>query len=359
MSELTLLSDNDLDITALSNIYIDEYMFKNNESQIKIYLFLLRNLSKGAPVSVITIADTFNYSIMDVERALFYMEKQGLMSLKVDNECIVGLRLLPLRKKRADAYKENLKIDGFRLVEVPKENGMNCDVIIPSKPEYTKDDLSLFKANDKIEELLFVVQAYTGKPLTVSDLKSLKYINEELSFSVDLIEYLVESSVERNKKSFSYMEKVAIDWFSNGIDSVESAKNATNSIPKELESVFTSFGINIGKRKPSEKEKAFVLKWFNQYGFSKQIVDRACNITLDRTHSVSFEYADAILTDWNKKGVKSLKDIEELSNKNTQGGSEATATNKKASKKQGAGSFNNFSAREYDFAQLEKELLRN
>ena len=35
-------------------------MSDNNESQIKIYLYLLRNLSKGASVSVITIA--FNCS---------------------------------------------------------------------------------------------------------------------------------------------------------------------------------------------------------------------------------------------------------------------------------------------------------
>ena len=85
MSELTLLSDVSFDTTSLSNIYIDEYMSSNNESQVKIYLYLLRHLSKGTPVSVITIADAFNYSVTDVERALFYMEKQGkryLMEVK-------------------------------------------------------------------------------------------------------------------------------------------------------------------------------------------------------------------------------------------------------------------------------------
>ena len=101
MSEFTLLSDFSLDTTSLSNIYIDEYMPQNNESQVKIYLYLLRNLgSKG--VSVSTIADAFNYSTKDVERALLFMQNQGLMSLDERNGNIVGLRLLPLTRKTSE-----------------------------------------------------------------------------------------------------------------------------------------------------------------------------------------------------------------------------------------------------------------
>ena len=63
MGELTLLSDYCLDTTVLSNIYIDEYMASNNEAQVKIYLYLLRNLSSGKGVSVCSIADFFNYTV--------------------------------------------------------------------------------------------------------------------------------------------------------------------------------------------------------------------------------------------------------------------------------------------------------
>ena len=76
MGELTLLSDYGLDTTMLSNVYIDEYMKGNNEAQIKIYLYLLRNLSSKTPVSVPSIADFFNYTVQDVERSLIYMQKR-------------------------------------------------------------------------------------------------------------------------------------------------------------------------------------------------------------------------------------------------------------------------------------------
>ena len=370
MSELTLISDYSLDTTALSNIYIDEYMSANNESQIKIYLFLLRNLSKGTPVSVITIADTFNYSVLDVERALFFMEKQGLMTLKMENECITGLKLLPLRKKRTEAYRESLQIEGFKLVEVPADKNaqekagaakerasyMN-ELSVPAKPEYSKDELRKFKENEKIDELIFVIQAYTGNPLVVADLKSLKYIFEELSFSVELIDYLVESCVERKKKTFAYIEKVAIDWYLNGVKSIEDAKAVEFNVPDEVYEVFKAFGVKAGSRKPSAKEKTFVNKWTGQYAFSMDIIKKACEITVDRTHSVSFEYADAILGDWFKKGVKHLCDIQELTAERKT--TEANSTGSRKSGRKSANSFNNFEDRDYDFAKLEKELWSN
>lgn len=359
MSELTLLSDFSLDTTSLSNIYIDEYMSDNNESQIKIYLYLLRNLSKGASVSVITIADTFNYSVTDVERALLYMEKQGLMGLKIENGNIVGLRLLPLKKKRTESFRDTLQIENFRLVEkeesvVESENKVAETVTEINKPEYSAAQVAEFTKRPEIQELLFVVQAYTGKPATMADIKTIMFISEELSFSTEMIDYLVENCVENGKKSFRYMEKVARTWYENGIDSVETAKASTKDAPKEVYDVFNAFSIKAGNRKPSLKEIGFVKKWTGDFAFTMDIIKKACEITLNNTHSTSFEYADAVLTDWHSKGVKHLSDAEALINKKAVEKKDVTKRTNKSSS-----AFNNFSGRELDFAQLEKELWSN
>lgn len=350
MSELALLSDISLDTTSLSNIYIDEYMSANNESQIKIYLYLLRNLSRGTSVSVISIADTFNYSVTDVERALLYMEKQGLMSLRIEGGSIVGLRLLPLKKKRTESFRDNLQIENFRLME----NNDTAKEII--KPEYSAAQMAEFTNREEIAELMFVVQQYIGKPISPADIKSMMFMNEMLGFSVDLIDYLVEQCVENGKKSFKYIEKVARTWHENGVDSVESAKAASNDIPKEVYEVFSAFSIKAGSRKPSVKESGFVKKWTRDYGFSMDIIAKACEVTVDKTHSVSFEYADAILTDWNKKGVKHLADAIALLNKKKSDSGSSSSSQGRATK---SSSFNNFSGRDYDFTKLEKELLSN
>ena len=351
MSELTLISDFSLDTTSLSNIYIDEYMSSNNESQIKIYLYLLRNLSKGASVSVITIADTFNYSVTDVERALLYMEKQGLMGLKIENGNIVGLRLLPLKKKRTESFRDTLQVENFRLMETPIEETKQHKVE-PKKPEYSAAEVAEFSKRDDIAELLFVVQAYIGKPMTVADIKYIMFFNKELSFPVELIDYLVEQCVENGKKSFRYMEKVALTWYENDVTSVEGAKALSNNVPKEVYEVFSAFQVKAGSRKPSVKETGYVKKWIADFCFDMKVIKKACEITIDKTHSVSFEYADAVLTDWFKKGAKNISDVEKILNKKNSDSESAAVPRSKAK----AGGF---VGRDYDFAQLEKELLSN
>lgn len=368
MSELTLLSDFSLDTTSLSNIYIDEYMSANNESQIKIYLYLLRNLSKGASVSVITIADTFNYSVTDVERALFYMEKQGLMGLKIENGNIIGLRLLPLKKKRAESFKDNLLVENFRLMDKPDamEKQSKMDSIDDSrnaeieKPEYSAAQVAEFCSKPEIQELTFVVQQYIGKPLSPADLKVMKFMNECLSFNTELIEYLVEHCAENGKRSFRYIEKVARTCYENGaLDVTEAKELLCGTSSKEVYDVFNAFSIKAGSRNPSVKEKSYVKKWTGDFAFSMDVISKACQITLDRTHSASFEYADAILTDWHNNGVKHLADIEKLiASKKSSSGSTTTDVPKKAKKVSG-NSFNNFASRDYDFSKLEKELWGN
>lgn len=355
MSELTLISDFSLDTTSLSNIYIDEYMSANNESQIKIYLYLLRNLTKGAAVSVISIADTFNYSVTDVERALFYMEKQGLMGLKTENGNIVGLRLLPLKKKRVEGYRDALQIENFRLME-PKEKITKAEMEKPeiAKPEYSAAEVQEFSQNEEFAELLFVVQQYIGKPATVQDIKSIMFMVKELSFDAEVIDYLVEQCVENGKKSFRYIEKVARSWHENGVSSVEEAKALSNDVPKEVYEVFSAFKIKAGSRKPSVKETGYVKRWTREYCYDMSVITKACEITVDKTHTISFEYADAILTDWFNKGARNLKEVLELIKKNS---GSSGASDKPASAK--SGKAGGFTGRDYDFAKLEKELLSN
>lgn len=349
MSELTLLSDVSFDTTSLSNIYIDEYMSSNNESQVKIYLYLLRHLSKGTPVSVITIADAFNYSVTDVERALFYMEKQGLMALKTDNDQIVGLRLLPLNKRRTD---------NFILMETKEAKQTKKEIV---KPSYSAAEVKEFTKSDEIGELLFVVEAYLGVPLTTRDIKSIMFMVKELSFDTEMIDYLAEQCIENGTRSLVEMAKVAKNWYEEGVKSVEEAKALTNDVPKEVYEVFSAFKIKAGSRKPSVKESGFVKKWTKELKLDMSVIKEACEITVDKTHTVSFEYADAVLNDWHSKGVTTVKEAKELMENNRSNASyklnTKAATNKKTNTK--SGKSGSFTGRDYDFEQLEKELLSN
>lgn len=340
MSEIALLSDYCLDTTILSNIYIDEYMASNNEAQVKIYLYLLRNLGSGKGVSVVSIADFFNYTVMDVERALFYMQKQGLMKLEEDDGKIIGIRMLPLKKK---------------------------DIIVfNKKPECSENDLKEFVKRPEVMDLLFVAEQYMGKPLSNEDIKNLYYIKNDLGFSEELIDFLMEFCIDQKKKSFSYMAKVAKDWADSEIKTVEDAKEYTSKCPKEMANVFKAFGIKGLNRKPQQKEVNYLLKWLNEYNFNLSIIEKACIRTVEKTHTVSFEYADAILRDWKNNNVNTVNDIEKLDeeflNKKQPlrevSLSDSVKAKKNKSQKSGT-TFSDFSQREYDFSELERMISEN
>lgn len=67
----------------------------------------------------------------------------------------------------------------------------------PPKRDYTRDELKQFQENDQIAELLFVAERYLGRPLSQTDMNTFIYLYDELSFSSDLIAYLVEYCVSK------------------------------------------------------------------------------------------------------------------------------------------------------------------
>ena len=71
MSEI-FLCGGAADATVLSNVFIDEYLKDANDAQLKVYLFLVRRLQAGDPVSISDMADRFNHTEKDILRALCY-----------------------------------------------------------------------------------------------------------------------------------------------------------------------------------------------------------------------------------------------------------------------------------------------
>jgi DnaD/phage-associated family protein len=103
-----------------------------------------------------------------------------------------------------------------------------------------------------------------------------------------------------------------------------------------------AFGLT--DRKPGEQEKATIDRWFTTYGFTKELVLEACNRTMNATHSPSFQYAERILSDWKKAGVKSMRDVAELDQHHQ------TKTRPSArSQKKPTNQFHNFEQRDTDY----------
>lgn len=82
MSMISLQNSSELEVTILSNHFIDNYMPEANGEFVKVYIYLLRLLA-GAPASFSLehMADRLLCTERDITRALKYWQKEKLMTL--------------------------------------------------------------------------------------------------------------------------------------------------------------------------------------------------------------------------------------------------------------------------------------
>ncbi|MCM1183016.1 MAG: DnaD domain protein [Roseburia sp.] len=338
--------------TAIPNLFIDEYMAGANDAQLKIYLFLMRMLNANLPTSIADIADKFNYTEKDVLRALTYWEDRRLLVLDWDaahNLSGIQVRSLEQSCEQPKAAARVTPVLSLVQSQEDKPDDRNA------KPGYSLDDLKRFKSSEEVAQLLMVAEQYVGRQLTRSDMETVLFLYDRLSFSADLIDYLIQHCVERGKKDFRYIEKVALSWHEQGITTPKDAQSSSRKYDKIVYTIMKSLGKTAA---PAPKELEYIDKWTKEYGFLPDIIQEACDKTVMTTDSHRFAYADGILSKWYQAGVRCKADIARADasrRQSAQTGSGKVKSDTNVTKNK----FNNFSQNTYDFDRLEQTILSN
>ncbi len=354
MSSTLTISDSRSDSSTLvPNVFIDEYMSKANGEFVKIYLYLLRITHDPTyDVSLSSIADAFSCTENDVKRALKYWKKAGILNLDYDTDgSLAGLTLLPVTGTDNSVSAETAATKQIPDPAPTFKSQKPSD----ARPKYLSpgDIEQLQNENPDVVQLLFLAEQYLKKTLSATDMQRILYFYDELHFSIDLVEYLIEYCVSQNHRSLNYIEKVGLAWHQENIHTVKEAKARARTWSKDYYSILKAFGIR--GRDPVDTEAEHMNRWLKQYGFSLDIIKEACARTIASTAQPSFNYAEGILSNWKQKGVKSYNDIkglDEQHQKRVKSSEKGDQTKNAQTNK-----FNNFHQREYDYEKLEKQLL--
>lgn len=344
MEKVTLKSDICCDALVIPGNVIDRMIKDANEAQLKIYLYLLR-MGSDSNITISTLADYFNYTEADVIRALRFWNGT--------------------EEKKEEIPSKEVSV---KKVESAKSTQGDNVVAFSGKPSYSKEKLQKFAKDPEISQLLFAAELYMARPLTSDDIALYLYIHEEMGFSAQLIEYLLEYCISNNKKSARNIESVACEWQELKVESVEDAKRLNRQIPSVMPKVFEAFGLD-KNRQPMDQEITYVRRWTESYGYGMDIIREACQRTVMSTGKPSFRYANSILKGWHEAKVVTLADIVEndeqyrSSKVNEVSPAKAAARPKKSDNSGSAGitnnKFRNFNEREYDYDSLMKDILSN
>lgn len=398
MTAINISSDIATSFTTVSDIFIDQYMPKANGEFVKVYLYLLRATGSGAGIATISeIADHFSNTEADIVRALNYWASEGILQVQTGADGqITGINLCSLAVSDMQAAQNNLQNN---VVNNTAQNNLQSNVVnnavqnisgadsqvqdsvvkklksqaadkaAPSQKEYTLDEIKEFRKNPDISELFFIIETYLKHTLSSTDTNMVLYWLDELHFSTDLVEYLVEYCITKGHSSLRYMNKVALGWADAGIKTVDQAKDDAAAHSQIYYSVMKALGIT--GRNLVDSEMSLINKWVGEYGFDIELVKAACSKTISAIQKPSFEYTDSILTNWRKKDVHTLKDVEVLdanfakankasANGSSQGTNAANGSTKaKSNNSNSKNKFNNFNQRNNDYDKLEKLFLNS
>lgn len=383
-------------VTAVANEFIDTYMAAANGEYVKVYLYVLRH--QGEDITIELIADALNHTESDVRRALSYWKKAGVLTASEQGQPVQGEPVRPESgghtftrgQDGGQAAVPDLRVEPFQRetgtagrAEVRGMTGMREPAVVQEPavvrertettgqedgciPVYSTEQVNRLAQDEEFSQLLYIAQKYMNKVFTPRDCQVFAYLYEGLSMSSELLEYLVEYCVQNGHISVRYMETVAMSWHEKGIRTALEAKDYSASYNRDSFAVMKAFGIN--SRKPAAPEQKLMDKWFRDYGFSREVVLEACSRTITAIHNPSFQYADKILSDWQKAGIRGLTDIKDLDAKRTAAREESGESREKrlqkydsgvSSARQGSGArknssnqFHNFKQRDTDYDAL-------
>ena len=397
MSLISLQNSSELEVTILSNRFIDNFMPRANGEFVKVYIYLLRAVSSSpSSFSLEHMADRLFCTERDIFRALKYWEGEKILSLTYTTDRqLSGITLLepfadaghmessassenifstagtsssPVSAQMAAGISQPVALTGSapKNVSLSSSNSAvsgGTSSELSTSADYirslTPDHISELKQNEEVSQLLYIAEQYLAKTLTPTEMQKIFFFYDELHMSADLIEYLVEYCVSRGRKSMRYIETVALAWTRDGVTTVEMARDASSRFSKDYYTILKAMGIS--GRNPVENEISYIDTWRKTYGFDLELIQEACSRTVLSTGQPSFQYADKILSGWKRKNVHTLEDVRLLDAEHKKRQLEKAVSRKKqpAAQSQSNNRFNNFHQRDYDFTEYEKRILNN
>lgn len=334
-------------------------------SDVKVYIYLLRCLQDpSTAVSIESIAEALDETEKDIRTALRYWHKQHVLSVHCSRDGkIKNIALFDLEE---DDDNEMESFDDDSNITIVSDISKKKEEYIKKEQEYIKKEQGFQKKDEEFEEidrpnysvktiqsfksdypefddLIDYIERALGKTLSQRDLQIPSFLFEGLGFPADLIRYLYDYCIDRNKRSNSYIEKVAREWHSKGITTVKDAMMEADEFNNRYSAVKNSFGIH---RMFGDAELVYIKRWYHEYRFSDDMIKMACDRTLINIGKPGFEYADSILSDWYKHGISTPEEAQSAS-------ADYKASNKNYSQRRtGKNSSLQYSQRSYSQAEI-------
>lgn len=257
-------------------------------------LAVLIALMSETEFSYFSVAERTGATREQIDEAIRYWEAAGLISLRHAEK--QGKQEKPAASAAEEAQpKKTLE----RAAALPHYN--------------TEEAARYLENNPTAVALIDCCQQEMGKIFNTAEAEIVIGLMDYLSLSPEYILFLCAYLSGKGRKALRYMEKTAIALHDAGIVNYEQLEVHLSKLDRaedaegQLRDLF-----GIGKRALSKRERDAFFRWIAEWEMPVDLIARAYEITINRTHEPSVPYTNAILEKWHAGGILTVEQLDEM-----------------------------------------------
>lgn len=164
-----------------------------------------------------------------------------------------------------------------------------------------------------IQEILHTMGETSVKP-SAEHIKLYQKWTNAYGYDMKIIKFAAQVSSKRGRMPIKFLDDMLTDWFNNGIEMFEEAKTYVKlqqEMDKHILEMFDAAGIT--KLVVSEAHRRKYRLWSEDWEMSKNAILLAAEISSLANQPMS--YLNTLMTSWHDKGVKTLSDAQQETQK--------------------------------------------
>jgi len=285
-------------IFAVPDDLVDKHIKLAGAAQLKVILWILRHA--GENFTSDDIAEALSMQSADVRDAMIYWTETGLIC--INDEKIIPPDKIIVKEENLDTDTEFSVSEEKSEIEndVPKKQSRA--LVSQKKPDYRY--LSKRMGDEKIAFLMSKADAIFGRPTSPNEKATLLMIYETDGLPIEVIIMLLQFAAEIGKCNARYIEKTAVNWSDDDINTIERAEKRIQIMNSSRNAAYyVQKLLGVEEHSPSENEKEFADRWVNFWKFSGEMIRKAYELCVDQKHKYIPKYIDSILGRWYTSGI--------------------------------------------------------
>lgn len=290
---------------------VDKHIKLVGSIQLKVLLWILRNTDKEFCEN--DVANALSLHEEDVKDSIRYWIETGI--LKFDGKVFSPGE----HDKEGQSQDKKVEQEQEPSFDLPLEASQADKSDKKDKPPQTvarsvKIDMSyisqMINSSKEIAFLMQESQVILGRPISNGDQSTLLSLHHNDGLPVDVILMLLQYAVSLGKSNMRYIETVGISWGKEEIDTIEKAEKKIKTLSK-INKAWRKFEslVGIDYRSPTACEGEAVNRWYNDWGYSSDVIKEAYDICINANGKYVLKYIDSILSRWHESKILSLQQV--------------------------------------------------